>query len=81
MNKSEINKLMVNLLSFNDASELMVKSCRNIVKELSGEKIFVQRRAATIFNLPGFDQRQWPHYELMSGIHPILLFCGLHFMI
>ena len=71
MNKSEINKLMVNLLSFNDASELMIESCRNIVKELSGEKIFVQRRAATIFNLPGFDQRrQWPHYELMSGISP-----------
>ena len=33
MNKSEINKLMVNLLSFNDASELTIESCRNIVKE------------------------------------------------
>ena len=71
MNKSEINKCMVNLLTFTEASNLMIESCSDIVSELSGNKIFVQRRAATIFNLPGKDQRrQWPHYELMSGISP-----------
>jgi sporadic carbohydrate cluster 2OG-Fe(II) oxygenase len=71
MSKSEINKIMVNLLSFSDASELMINSCKNIVKNLCGDRLFIQRRAATIFNLPGKDQRrQWPHYELMSGISP-----------
>ena len=35
------------------------------------KKIFIQRRANIIFNLPGEEQRrQWPHYELMSGISP-----------
>ena len=49
----------------------MIKSCSNIVHELSGKEILIQRRAATIFNVPGKDERrQWPHYELMSGISP-----------
>ena len=35
------------------------------------KKLLIQRRANTIFNLPGEEQRrQWPHYELMSGISP-----------
>jgi len=71
MSKSEINNIMISLLSFNQASEIMLNSCKNIVKELAGDEVFVQRRANTIFNLPGKDQRrQWPHYELMSGISP-----------
>ena len=71
MNNHEINKAMVNLLSFNEASEIMIKSCKKIVKELCGEELLIQRRANTIFNLPGEEQRrQWPHYELMSGISP-----------
>jgi sporadic carbohydrate cluster 2OG-Fe(II) oxygenase len=71
MSKSEINNVMVGLLSFNQASEIMLKSCRNIVKKLSGEEVFLQRRANIIFNLPGKEQRrQWPHYELMSGVSP-----------
>lgn len=71
MSKSEINKIMVNLLSFSDASELMINSCKTIIKDLCGDRLFIQRRAATIFNLPGKNQRrQWPHYELMSGISP-----------
>lgn len=71
MKKYEINKAMVSLLSFNEASEIMVESCRNIVEELCGKELLIQRRANTIFNLPGDDQRrQWPHYELMSGISP-----------
>ncbi len=71
MSKSEINNVMVGLLSFNQASEMMLKSCRNIVKKLSGDEVFLQRRANTIFNIPGKEQRrQWPHYELMSGVSP-----------
>lgn len=71
MNNSEINKAMLNLLSFNEASEIMIESCKDVVEELCGKELLIQRRANTIFNLPGKDQRrQWPHYELMSGISP-----------
>ena len=68
---SEINELMIKLLGFNRASYLMMKACREIIIELCGDKIFLQRRANIIMNLPGDEQRhQWPHYELMSGISP-----------
>ena len=62
---------MLSLLSFNEASEIMIESCKDVVEELCGKELLIQRRANTIFNLPGKDQRrQWPHYELMSGISP-----------
>ena len=68
----QVNKTMVKLLSFNEASEMMIESCNSIIKELCGKSLLIQRRANTIFNLPGEDQRrQWPHYELMSGISPV----------
>lgn len=71
MNNAEINKAMIELLAFNEASEIMIEACDDIVKKLSGSEILIQRRANTIFNLPGKNQRrQWPHYELMSGISP-----------
>ena len=71
MKKHEINKAMLNLLSFKEASEIMIEACSDIVEELCGKELLIQRRANTIFNLPGEDQRrQWPHYELMSGISP-----------
>jgi sporadic carbohydrate cluster 2OG-Fe(II) oxygenase len=71
MNNAEVNKAMINLLSFDEASEMMIDACSDIVKELSGSEILIQRRANNIFNLPGKNQRrQWPHYELMSGISP-----------
>ena len=71
MSNAAINKSMVNLLSFTDASEMMIDSCSDLVERLSGKELFIQRRANTIFNLPGKNQRrQWPHYELMSGISP-----------
>ena len=71
MSNSEVNKSMVNLLSFANASEMMIKSCKGLVETLCGKDLFIQRRANTIFNLPGKDQRrQWPHYEMMSGISP-----------
>ncbi len=71
MSNIEINRSMINLLSFSEGSEMMINSCQNIVEELCGKELFIQRRANTIFNLPGKDQRrQWPHYEMMSGISP-----------
>ena len=71
MSKSQINDLMISLLSFEKASEILADSCKDIVNSLCGEEIFLQRRANIIFNLPGEDQsRAWPHYELMSGISP-----------
>ena len=71
MSKFQVNELMVSLLAFEKASEILVESCKDIVKTLCGKKIFLQRRAITVFNLPGQKhRRQWPHYELMSGISP-----------
>jgi sporadic carbohydrate cluster 2OG-Fe(II) oxygenase len=71
MTKSEVNKIMLNLMNQHQASEILVKSCQKLVMALSGSDLFIQRRANFIINIPGPDQRrQWPHYELMSGISP-----------
>jgi sporadic carbohydrate cluster 2OG-Fe(II) oxygenase len=71
MSKAEINKAMINLLTFNNLSEMILGSCSSVVKELCGKELFIQRRAHTIINVPGNDQaKQWPHYEMMSGISP-----------
>ena len=70
MSKSDLNKVMVSLLSFDRASEIMINSCRNIVKSLSGMRFFYKEEANTYINLPGESQRrQWPHYA-MSGVSP-----------
>ena len=58
MSKSQINDLMISLLSFEKASEILADSCKDIVNSLCGEEIFLQRRANIIFNLPGEDQRR-----------------------
>ena len=50
MSNGDVNKLMVSLLSFNEASEMMIDSCKDIVRDLSGNEILVQRRLNTIFN-------------------------------
>ena len=71
MSKAEINKAMVGLLTFANLSEMIINSCSNLVETLCGKELFIQRRAHTIFNIPGKEQaRQWPHYEMMSGISP-----------
>ena len=71
MSKAEINKVMVGMLTFTNISEMIINSCPNLVETLCGKELFVQRRAHTIFNLPGKDQaRQWNHYEVMSGLSP-----------
>ena len=71
MSKAEINKSMVSLLSFTNLSEMMIDACSDIVEELCGKELFIQRRAHTIINVPGEGQaKQWTHYELMSGISP-----------
>ena len=81
MDNKNVNQLMVKLLGFNEASILMLNACKDIVKNLCTDKIFLQRRANIILNLPGEDQRhQWPHYEMMSGISPFtfVLWAPLH---
>jgi sporadic carbohydrate cluster 2OG-Fe(II) oxygenase len=71
MSKAEINKAMVGLLTFTNLSEMIINSCPNLVETLCGKELFIQRRAHTIFNVPGKEQaKQWPHYELMSGVSP-----------
>ena len=81
MPKSEINKIMINFLKFNDLSEMIIKSCGDLVEELCGKELFIQRRAHTTINVPGvdgFDISQ--HYELMSGISPFtfVIWAPLH---
>jgi sporadic carbohydrate cluster 2OG-Fe(II) oxygenase len=81
MSKAEINKIMVNLLSFNDLSEMIINSCPTLIKSLCGDELFIQRRAHTIINVPGDGQsKQWTHYELMSGISPFsyVIWAPLH---
>jgi len=71
MSKAEINRSMINLLTFTNLSEMIINSCPNLVEKLCGKELFIQRRAHTIINVPGEGQaKQWTHYELMSGISP-----------
>ena len=81
MSKAEINKAMVNLLSFTNLSDMMIDSCPNLVAMLCGKELFIQRRAHTIINVPGKEHsKQWTHYEMMSGISPFtyVLWAPLH---
>ena len=81
MSKAEINKSMVNLLTFNNLSEMIINSCPSLVRSLCGNELFIQRRAHTIINVPGKgQQKQWTHYELMSGISPFtfVIWAPLH---
>ena len=39
MSRAEINKSMVNLLSFNDLSEMIINSCPSVVKSLCGKEL------------------------------------------
>ena len=81
MTKAEINKLMVDLLKFNNLSEMIIKSCPKLVESLCGNELFIQRRATIIMNVPGEGQpKQWPHYELMSGVSPFtyIIWAPLH---
>ena len=62
---------MIGLIKFTNLSEMIINSCPKLVESLCGKELFIQRRATGIMNVPGKGQaRQWPHYELMSGISP-----------
>ncbi len=68
---AELNEIMLQLLSFTEASGMLAEAFSEHIRALCGHEIFLQRRANVIMNLPGANQRhQWPHYELMSGISP-----------
>ncbi len=72
MSKAEINRSMINFLTFNkNLSEMMIKSCPKLIKDLCGKDLFIQRRAHTTINVPGNEHtKQWTHYEMISGISP-----------
>ena len=71
MPNAEVNQTMVKLLGFTEASSLIATAFSSTVKALCGDQLLLQRRATIIMNLPGDNQRrQWPHYEMMSGISP-----------
>ena len=81
MTKAEVNKSMISLLKQSDLSEMMINSFPSLIKELCSDELFIQRRATIIMNLPGDGQaKQWPHYELMSGISPFtyVIWAPLH---
>ena len=82
MSKAEINKSMINFLTFNkNLSEMMIDSFPNLIENLCGKELFIQRRAHTTINVPGDDQaKQVAHYEMISGISPFayILWAPLH---
>ena len=82
MSKTEINKSMINFLTFNkNLSEMMINSFPNLIENLCGKELFIQRRAHTTINVPGDDQaQQVAHYEMISGISPFayILWAPLH---
>ena len=81
MSKAEINRSMIDLLKFTNLSEMIINSFPKLIESLCGKELFIQRRATIIMNVPGEGQaRQWPHYELMSGISPFtyVIWAPLH---
>ena len=81
MSKAEINRAMIDILKFTNLSEMIINSCPKLVESLCGKELFIQRRATIIMNVPGEEQaKQWPHYELMSGISPFtyVIWAPLH---
>ena len=81
MSKAEINRSMIDILKFTNLSEMIINSCPKLVESLCGKELFIQRRATIIMNVPGEGQaKQWPHYELMSGISPFtyVIWAPLH---
>lgn len=81
MDKAQINSSMIEILKFTELSEMMVNSFPKLIKNLCGQDLFIQRRATVIMNVPGKGQaKQWPHYELMSGISPFtyIIWAPLH---
>ena len=81
MSKAEVNQCMIDLSKFNNLSETIINSCPKLVESLCGKELFIQRRATIVMNVPGEGQaKQWPHYELMSGISPFsfIIWAPLH---
>ena len=46
MNKVEINRAMIKLLSFTNLSEMIILSCPKMIKNLCGKELFIQRRSS-----------------------------------
>ena len=74
-------KNMIKLLKFSNLSEMIINSFPKLIEDLCGKELFIQRRATIVMNVPGKGQaKQWPHYELMSGISPFtfVIWAPLH---
>jgi len=81
MSPDEINRSMINLLTFTNLSNMIIDCCPNLVETLCGKELFIQRRAHIIFNVPGKEHPNiWNHYEMMSGTSPFtyVLWAPLH---
>ncbi len=82
MSKAEINRSMIDFLTFNkNLSELMIKSFPKLIEKLCGKELFIQRRAHTTINAPGQNQaKQVAHYEMISGVSPFtyIIWAPLH---
>lgn len=62
MSKAEINRSMINFLTFNkNLSEMMINSCPKLIKDLCGKDLFIQRRAHTTINVPGNEHTNSGH--------------------
>ena len=71
MSKAEINRSMIDILKFTNLSEMIINSFPKLIESLCGKELFIQRRATIIMNVPGEGHfKQWPHYEIGSGISP-----------
>ena len=82
MSKSEINRTMIDFLTFNkNLSEMMINCFPSLIESLCGKELFIQRRAHTTINAPGDDQaKQVAHYEMISGVSPFtyIIWAPLH---
>ena len=71
LNGNEINDLNLFMLSFSELSSMMVEAFSESVKKISGEALFLQRRAHIVLNISGNKgSAVMAHVDGMSGISP-----------
>ena len=69
--ESDINNLNIKLSSFPDFSSLLANAFGNTIRKLSGDELFLQRRAHVMFNTSNSTHtRAMAHFDGMSGISP-----------
>ena len=69
--ESDINNLNIKLSSFPKFSSLLANAFANTIRKLSGDELFLQRRAHVMFNTSDSTHtRAMAHFDGMSGISP-----------